>query len=371
MGKKVKIDREKTAQNIKKLYSEGYFHTEIQQKLNISQAVFYQICKEYDINSPRRLEIQPDENMLNQIKELLNNGVGYRGVAKKLNITCRIIERICKDNGFESKIKQKAPIPPITDKKTIELVKKLFNEGYGTEGIAKKINSTKRTIARVLKNENVEIKRLRPRKPGALSIKEKECNYCNKIKELIFFRKRVKSGYDYYESNCKKCEAVIHKIWLQTPVGKAFIERNKIKTNENSRKRYASDPYFKLRDRVSAEINRGLKRNNSSKGGNSIIDYLPYSIDELKEYIEKKFKEPGNEWMNWENWGIYNSKTWDANDSSTWSWHLDHIKPQSDFYYITMNDPEFQECWALSNLRPYSAKQNIIDGATKIRHNKT
>lgn len=28
-----------------------------------------------------------------------------------------------------------------------------------------------------------------------------------------------------------------------------------------------------------------------------------------------------------------------------------------------MEDEEFKKCWALSNLRPYSAKQNIIDGA--------
>lgn len=28
-----------------------------------------------------------------------------------------------------------------------------------------------------------------------------------------------------------------------------------------------------------------------------------------------------------------------------------------------MEDDNFKRCWALENLRPYSAKQNIIDGA--------
>lgn len=33
-----------------------------------------------------------------------------------------------------------------------------------------------------------------------------------------------------------------------------------------------------------------------------------------------------------------------------------------------MDEPNFQKAWALENLRPYSAKQNTIDGATGIRH---
>ena len=72
--------------------------------------------------------------------------------------------------------------------------------------------------------------------------------------------------------------------------------------------------------------------------------------------------------MNWNNHGTYNPKTWDDNDQSTWKWQLDHIIPHSTFKYTSFNDSEFKKCWALENLRPYSAKQNIIDGATRIRH---
>lgn len=38
-----------------------------------------------------------------------------------------------------------------------------------------------------------------------------------------------------------------------------------------------------------------------------------------------------------------------------------YIKPISQFNYESMEDTEFQKCWALSNLRPYSAKLNIIE----------
>jgi len=29
-----------------------------------------------------------------------------------------------------------------------------------------------------------------------------------------------------------------------------------------------------------------------------------------------------------------------------------------------------EKCWSLNNLRPYSAKQNILDGIYKVRHNR-
>ena len=74
-----------------------------------------------------------------------------------------------------------------------------------------------------------------------------------------------------------------------------------------------------------------------------------------------------------DNQGVYNAKTWDDNDSSTWTWQIDHIIPQSDLPYTEMShDPNsnFQKAWALSNLRPLSAKQNVLDGARRTRHKK-
>lgn len=73
-------------------------------------------------------------------------------------------------------------------------------------------------------------------------------------------------------------------------------------------------------------------------------------------------------WMSWSNYGKYNSKTWDDNDQSTWTWQIDHIIPQSCLPYTSMENDNFKRCWALENLRPYSSKQNFIDGVTKIRH---
>ena len=74
--------------------------------------------------------------------------------------------------------------------------------------------------------------------------------------------------------------------------------------------------------------------------------------------------------MTWDNWGKYDPETWDDNNPSTFTWELDHIQPHSTFRYKSMKSKAFRECWALSNLRPLSAKQNNADGVTRVRHGK-
>lgn len=123
-----------------------------------------------------------------------------------------------------------------------------------------------------------------------------------------------------------------------------------------------------MKNRVSSEVRKALKKLGSSKDGHSILEFLPYTMQELKEYIENIFTLPNNEWMTWKNWGKYNPETWVETDSLTWTWQLDHIIPQSDLPYTSMVDDNFQKCWALTNLRPYKAKDNLLDGVYRKRH---
>lgn len=134
--------------------------------------------------------------------------------------------------------------------------------------------------------------------------------------------------------------------------------------NDYEKRKNKSDPAFRLRRYVSRAINITLKANGSSKDGFSVLKFLPYSPEELRQHIEKQF-EP---WMNWDNQGYYVPAEWDDNDPTTWMWQLDHIIPQSDLAYISMEDDNFKKCWALTNLRPLSAKQNLLDGTTRVRH---
>lgn len=130
------------------------------------------------------------------------------------------------------------------------------------------------------------------------------------------------------------------------------------KVKQNSRRYYRSNIVFKLKSRISSEIRKALINQNSSKCGKSISNYLSYSMLELKQHLENLFES----WMNWQNHGIYKIEAWNDKDKSTWTWQIDHVIPQSQFKYTSMEDNEFKKCWALNNLRPLSSKQNVIDG---------
>jgi hypothetical protein len=149
---------------------------------------------------------------------------------------------------------------------------------------------------------------------------------------------------------------------------KRYKKENPEKINTAQRKRYQEDPIYRIHKVVSASIHRALKQNGGSKNGKSCFKYLSWTAEELRAYLLECMKQPGNEWMNENNQGSYNLKTWDDNNPETWTWQLDHIIPQSTFNYTSMDSQEFRDCWALSNLRPYSAKQNLLDGVTRIRH---
>lgn len=41
------------------------------------------------------------------------------------------------------------------------------------------------------------------------------------------------------------------------------------------------------------------------------------------------------------------------------TWQIDHIIPQSHLLFETLDDENFLKCWALENLRPLDAKENL------------
>lgn len=147
---------------------------------------------------------------------------------------------------------------------------------------------------------------------------------------------------------------------------RAYCKDNRNSINEWQRGRWRNDPAFRLRANISRSVNISLQKNGSSKNGQSIVQYFDYTFSELKEHLERQFES----WMTWDNQGSYNFEIWDDNDPTTWTWQLDHIIPQSDLPYTSMTEDNFKKCWAIENLRPLSAKQNIIDGASRARHNK-
>lgn len=172
---------------------------------------------------------------------------------------------------------------------------------------------------------------------------------------------------DYYENNKEKKIASSKKYRDDNvePLKKSrrkYVVKNIVAITKNSvryeRERKKTDPAYKLRKETSASINSALKATGSSKAGKSITKYLPYTMVELKEHLEKQF-EP---WMTWQNKGTYRIDDYDEDNKATWTWHIDHIIPKHSLPYVSMNDENFQKCWSLSNLRPLRSIDNIKKG---------
>jgi hypothetical protein len=148
---------------------------------------------------------------------------------------------------------------------------------------------------------------------------------------------------------------------------KRYKEVNRDKLNKKTRDRKKNDICFGLRCRISSYISYELKRNGANKKHNSYLYYLGYSIQELREHLEKQFES----WMTWYNYGSYRKNEWNDEDKSTWIWNIDHKTPRSELPYDNMDCDNFKKCWSLDNLRPLSAKQNWIDGIKRTRHVKS
>lgn len=107
--------------------------------------------------------------------------------------------------------------------------------------------------------------------------------------------------------------------------------------NRWHRVKRSSDPARNLADRMTRGINASLA---SGKEGRSWRSMVPYTLADLMLHLERQFLSG----MTWENRS---------------EWHIDHIVPQSSFHFTSSDDPEFKRCWALTNLRPLWAKDNV------------
>lgn len=229
----------------------------------------------------------------------------------------------------------------------------------------------------------------------SVSDTHKTCLNCGETKSIIEFILRYViaiSGVrrDYLSDYCDDCSAENHKLHdLEVNKQPETIERKvqwaqenstyaqkkdyfdqyrsenkekiaayrqtseyKEKRRERKKRRRQNDPIFRLRENISNAVNKAIQNGKSSKAGQSILKYLEYTIDDLKNHIEAQFDEN----MTWKNYGSY--------------WQLDHIIPQSDLLYSSMEEENFKVCWALPNLRPLEASQNSSDGASRSRHKK-
>lgn len=98
------------------------------------------------------------------------------------------------------------------------------------------------------------------------------------------------------------------------------------------------DPSYRLMSRIAARVRLMAK----GKGSRRTCDLLGYSMDELRQHLERQFTKG----MTWERF-------------MKGEIHIDHIIPVSAFNIQSVDDPDFKACWALTNLRPMWARENL------------
>lgn len=166
------------------------------------------------------------------------------------------------------------------------------------------------------------------------------CKTCNKYKDASNFWLAIPTKTNLYPDciNCCKIKASNYRP----------------RRRELKKQRYRNDPIFRLSSNIQSVISKSITNSFIPKRGlnlqKRVLDYLPYTIDELKNHIESLWKP----WMNWKNYGKYNK----AHNT----WQIDHIFPQSKLPYNSMDDLNFLKCWSLSNLRPLETIANIKKG---------
>lgn len=153
--------------------------------------------------------------------------------------------------------------------------------------------------------------------------------------------RRIKYSLEWRERNLERAKENSRRS------AKAWREANPDKMTEHYRaksKRYRATEKGKLDCRIRARLNNYLR---GGKGSRSWKEKVGYSLDELKTHIERCFVSG----MGWHNSHL---------------WHIDHIIPLSAFEYANVDEKNFKIAWALTNLRPMWAKDNVSKGASRL-----
>lgn len=170
------------------------------------------------------------------------------------------------------------------------------------------------------------------------------CSRCNEMKGREEFKKesRYLSGIG---TMCKACSRVAASTWYYQNKQRAleackrWKKRNPEKISaywKEALKREKLDP----RKRLIRSFRSRLKGSKIASGSTAAYEALGYSAGELRVHLERQFVGE----MSWDNYG---------------QWHIDHIVPIASFEFSSVEDPGFIRAWALTNLRPLWAIDNL------------
>jgi len=212
-------------------------------------------------------------------------------------------------------------------------------------------------------------------------MKNYKCTKCLKEKPVTkehwkLYSRIKKDGSESFYRNSKMCRICVNehrrskkerdkankvsKKWrdknieLRRTKERQYRQKNAEEINRKRRKRYKENIHLRkknservsiyrknnIRYRINHNFSTSVRSYIKDKNGSKVFDLVGYSVEDLMKHLENLFSEG----MSWDNYG---------------KWHIDHIMPVSSFSFSSKNDPEFKKCWALSNLQPLWAIDNL------------
>lgn len=159
-----------------------------------------------------------------------------------------------------------------------------------------------------------------------------------------------KCYFDHNSPEFKKKMSVAKKGQIPWSKGKEMsaefcenVSRGRLANSKNPKAR----EHRALRQRMSNLLNSKFYKRDVEKVVGT-FRHLPYAVEQLKVHLESRFypNPITGEVMTWENHSIN-------------GWHIDHKIPDSWFTYLSIDDQEFKDSWALSNLQPKWAYENL------------
>jgi len=163
---------------------------------------------------------------------------------------------------------------------------------------------------------------------------ERTCKKCGELKPETEFWKINKRWNNF---TCKSCNREYMREYRKKYRQRQDVKEYNKAYNKEYKKTWRKRTDIKLHRLVMGYIKKALDVSTRSK---TVFSKLGYSVEDLKLHIEKQFKDD----MSWDNYG---------------QWHIDHIIPRSWTPYTSIEDENFLKCWALSNLQPLWAKENL------------
>ena len=151
-----------------------------------------------------------------------------------------------------------------------------------------------------------------------------------------------KKTFIHAKSTKKTCGEECHRVRRRPYDAKHKREsRPAMKADETSW-------YWKPINVIRRRIGKGLRDSLNSRNGtiaknNTTFELLPYTKEELVSHLESRLTDG----MSWDNMS---------------EWHIDHIRPVASFNFDSTEHPDFKKCWALNNLQPLWAADNIRKG---------